>query len=130
MSRTVVITGGSSGIGLACAKKFAAQGFTVYELSRRGGDDAAIRHIACDVTDEAAVAEAIKAGRLGGFASDVYSTEPFGEDHPFSSLLGLDNVLLTPHMAWGAIEARVRCLGEIVKNIDAFLGGEKRCRVD
>ena len=33
-------------------------------------------------------------------------------------------------MAWGAIEARVRCLGEIVKNIDAFLGGEKRCRVD
>lgn len=82
------------------------------------------------VTDEAAVAEAVKTGRLGGFASDVYSTEPFGEDHPFSSLLGLDNVLLTPHMAWGAIEARVRCLGEIVKNIDAFLGGEKRCRVD
>lgn len=82
------------------------------------------------VTDETAVAEAVKAGRLGGFASDVYSTEPFGEDHPFNVLLGLNNVLLTPHMAWGAIEARVRCLNEIVKNIDAFLVGETRCRVD
>lgn len=100
------------------------------ELARMKRDAILINVARGAVTDEAAVAEAVKAGRLGGFASDVYSTEPFGEDHPFSSLLGLDNVLLTPHMAWGAIEARVRCLDEIVKNIDAFLGGEKRCRVD
>ena len=33
-------------------------------------------------------------------------------------------------MAWGALEARIRCLNEVVKNIDAFLGGETRCRVD
>ena len=82
------------------------------------------------VTDEAAVADAVKAGKLGGFATDVYSVEPFPKTHPFADLIDFDNVLLTPHMAWGAYEARVRCLGEIVKNIEAFVRGEKRNRVD
>ena len=58
------------------------------------------------VTDEAAVAEAILAGRLGGFGADVYSTEPFRAEHPFSALLGMPQVCLTPHMSWGALEAR------------------------
>ena len=82
------------------------------------------------VTDETAVAVALKEGRLGGFAADVYSTEPFPENHPFSDIMHMDNVCLTPHMAWGAVEARIRCLDEIVKNIDAFLKGEIRNRVD
>lgn len=82
------------------------------------------------VTDEAAVADAVLSGRLGGFGCDVYSAEPFGDAHPFARLVGRDNVLLTPHMAWGALEARVRCLDEVAKNIDAFFGGEMRCRVD
>ena len=37
---------------------------------------------------------------------------------------------LTPHMAWGAYEARVRCMNEIVKNIETFMMGGKRNRVD
>ena len=81
-------------------------------------------------TQVARVAEAVLSGKLGGFACDVYSTEPFGDAHPFAHLVGLDNVLLTPHMAWGALEARVRCLDEVAKNIEAFFGGEIRCRVD
>jgi len=32
-------------------------------------------------------------------------------------------------MAWGAYESRMRCMREIVKNIDAFLNGEKRNRI-
>ncbi|MBQ2513157.1 MAG: hydroxyacid dehydrogenase [Clostridia bacterium] len=82
------------------------------------------------VTDEAAVADAVLDGRIAGFGCDVYSTEPFGADHPFSRLLGLPNVCLTPHMAWGSYEARVRCLGEVVSNIRSFLSGGKKCRVD
>ena len=82
------------------------------------------------VTDEAALADAIKEGRLGGFGCDVYSVEPFGEDHPFYQIKELDNVLLTPHMAWGAYEARERCLAEIVLNIKSFFNGEIRCRLD
>jgi len=36
---------------------------------------------------------------------------------------------LTPHIAWGAYEARVRCLNEIKLNIESFTRGEERNRV-
>ncbi len=82
------------------------------------------------VTDENALAEAVLAGKIGGLGVDVYSVEPFGENHPFNKLLGLQNVCLTPHMAWGAYEARVRCINEIAENIASFIDGERRNRLD
>ncbi len=81
------------------------------------------------VLDESAVAEALKNGALGAFGCDVYSVEPFGKTHPFYAIKDLDNVALTPHMAWGALEARQRCLAEIRENITAFLNGEHRNRI-
>ena len=82
------------------------------------------------VTDEAAIALAVKEGRIGAFGCDVYSVEPFGTDHPFYEIRDYTNVCLTPHMAWGAYESRVRCLNEIMLNIKAFFNGEIRSRVD
>ena len=82
------------------------------------------------VTDEAAVAEAVLSGKLSGFGCDVYSREPYGEEHPFVKIEGHPAVCLTPHMAWGAHEARTRCLREMALNIEAFLRGEARSRVD
>lgn len=82
------------------------------------------------VTDEAALAEVLESGRIGGLGVDVYSTEPFPMDHPFYRLRMRENVCLTPHMAWGSIEARRRCLEEIVLNMEAFMRGERRNRLD
>lgn len=82
------------------------------------------------VTDEAALAEAILVGRIGGIGVDVYSKEPFDESHPFNKIKHLPNVLLTPHMAWGGYETRVRLLDEIKQNIVSFFKNEHRCRVD
>lgn len=82
------------------------------------------------VADERALADAVKNGDIGGIGVDVYSVEPMTEDSPYNAILGLDNVIFTPHMAWGAYEARVRCMEEIAENIDAFLKGEIRNRVD
>ncbi len=82
------------------------------------------------VTDEAAIADAVKNGRIGAFGADVFSTEPFSEDHPFYDIKDLDNVCLTPHMAWSAYEARKKCLEEIMENITSFLDGGTRNRVD
>ena len=82
------------------------------------------------VIDEKAIAEAVKGGQIGAFGSDVYSEEPFGENHPFSEIMDMENVILTPHMAWGAYEARKRCLDEVISNIEAFYNGEIKQRVD
>ena len=82
------------------------------------------------VTDEAAVADAIRAGKLGGLGCDVFSVEPFPEDHPYFAIRNMENVLLTPHMSWGAYEARARCLDEMILNMKAFFSGEIRNRVD
>ena len=82
------------------------------------------------VTDEAALANAVLEERIGGLGVDVYSKEPFGDDHPFNKIKHLPNVLLTPHMAWGGYETRVRLLGEIKENINSFFAGKERCRVD
>ena len=81
------------------------------------------------ITDEAAVAEFIKEGKLGGFGCDVYSSEPLTKDSPLSSIVGLPNVILTPHMAWGAYEARKRCISETAENIRSFMSGGGRSRI-
>ena len=82
------------------------------------------------VADEAALTNAILEDRIGGLGIDVYSKEPFDAEHPFNKIKHLPNVLLTPHMAWGGYETRVRLLGEIKENIIAFFDGKSRCRVD
>ncbi len=82
------------------------------------------------VTDEEAVADAVKNGKIGAFGCDVYSVEPFDKAHPFYEIKERSNVLLTPHMAWGAYEARERCINEIVLNIKDFYNGGTKGRVD
>lgn len=81
------------------------------------------------VSDEEAVARAVESGKLGGLGVDVYSTEPFREDHPFYRLLSRENVCLTPHMAWGSVESRERCLAVICENIRCFFEGNSQNRV-
>ena len=59
MSKVVIITGGSSGIGLCTAAALRDRGCKVYELSRRDSEVAGITHIKCDITDEAQIAAAV-----------------------------------------------------------------------
>lgn len=82
------------------------------------------------VADEAALAEAVADGRIGGLGIDVYSEEPMSNTSPYMSIMDRPNVIFTPHMAWGAYEARVRCMEEIKENIKAYMRGRKRNRVD
>ena len=58
MNKVVMITGGSSGIGLCTAAALRDRGCKVYELSRRDSEVTGITHIKCDVTDEAQIAAA------------------------------------------------------------------------
>ncbi len=82
------------------------------------------------ILDEGAVANAVLSGRIAGFGCDVYSAEPFPASHPYVKIAALPNVCMTPHIAWGAFETRTRLIGEMAKNIEAFLNGEERNRVE
>lgn len=82
------------------------------------------------VWDEEAIAQSIIQGKIAGMGADVFSIEPMPDDHPFCKLTEYDNVCLLPHMAWGAYEARIRCMEEVKLNIEAFFKGEIRNRVE
>ncbi|MHB8631060.1 MAG: phosphoglycerate dehydrogenase [Candidatus Limnocylindria bacterium] len=59
------------------------------------------------VVDLAALADALRAGRIAGAAVDVFPVEPETTDAEFESpLRGLDNVILTPHVAGSTVEAQ------------------------
>lgn len=75
------------------------------------------------VVDDQAVADALKSGRLAGYAADVMTTEPPLPENP---LLSAQNCLLTPHNAWATDASRERLLAETVENVDKFLAGSPR----
>ena len=81
------------------------------------------------VFDEEAVSKAILNNKIGALGIDVYSVEPMQEDSPYQKILDRDNVIFTPHMAWGAIDARQRCIDEISENIKSFIDGGNRSRI-
>lgn len=81
------------------------------------------------VVDEAALAEALRAGRIGGAGVDVLSEEPPVHGNPL--LAGdIPNLIVTPHIAWASLQARRRAVEEMAENIAAFRRGERRNRLD
>ncbi|WP_426757663.1 NAD(P)-dependent oxidoreductase, partial [Pseudomonas aeruginosa] len=72
--------------------------------------------------DEQALADALRAGHLGGAATDVLSVEPPVNGNP---LLAADipRLIVTPHSAWGAVESRQRIVEQLSENAEAFFAG-------
>lgn len=70
--------------------------------------------------NESDLADALKAGRVGGAAVDVLSSEPPRPDNP---LLSAPNCIVTPHIAWATKEARSRLMDIAADNLAAFVGG-------
>ncbi|HTI05701.1 MAG TPA: phosphoglycerate dehydrogenase [Gemmatimonadales bacterium] len=75
-----------------------------------------------ELVDEAALAEAITAKRIGGAAIDVFAVEPLPADSP---LRGLDRVILTPHLAASTAEAQERVATEVCGAVrEALVSGD------
>ena len=72
------------------------------------------------LVDETALREALISGQLAAAAVDVVSQEPIRADNP---LLGLDNCIITPHIAWACKESRERLMDIAVSNVRSFLDG-------
>lgn len=71
--------------------------------------------------NEQDLADALNAGQIAGALLDVVSVEPIEDTNP---LLTAKNCMLTPHMAWTAIEARQRMMQTTADNVAAFIAGE------
>ena len=72
------------------------------------------------VLDEAAVAKALKSGKVAALGADVVSIEPIREDNP---LLTSPNTYLTPHIAWAPKETRLRLMDVAAGNLSSYLKG-------
>jgi len=74
------------------------------------------------ILDEAALVDMLRDGRLWAAALDVYMEEPLPPGHP---LLGLPNVVLTPHIGWVAEGSYAEYIAGVVENIEAYLDGRR-----
>jgi glycerate dehydrogenase len=81
------------------------------------------------LVDSHALADALRYGDIAGAAIDVLPQEPPVAGDPLLDYEG-DNLIVTPHIAWGTLQARQNAVDELTANIRAFLAGEKRNRVD
>ena len=75
-----------------------------------------------EIVETSALVAALKAGRLFAYAADVLDREPPPPDHP---LLGLPNVILTPHIGSRTFESVQRQATCAVENLTLFLAGQK-----
>lgn len=82
------------------------------------------------IIEEKALVKVLNEGHLSGVGLDVFEHEPLLEDDVIYQIQDMDKVILTPHIAWGSIEARQRCVNEVYQNILAFLKGEDRSIVN
>ncbi len=73
--------------------------------------------------DVQALAEAVRARTIYGAGIDVLEREPMQPNHP---LLGIDNLIVTPHISWATFEARSRLMDMAVDNFASFLQGSPK----
>lgn len=90
-------------------------------LARMKPDAVLINAARGGVVDEAALAESLKAGRIGGAALDVFETEPLTAEQG-AKFAGLPNLILTPHIAGVTVESNERVSHLIADKVLEVLG--------
>lgn len=82
------------------------------------------------IVNDADLADALLEGKIAGAGLDVLTKEPIEADNPLLKVKDSTKLVITPHVAWGTVEARTRLMDEVYENIVAFTKGEKRNAVE
>lgn len=75
------------------------------------------------IVNEAALKQALVSGEIAGAATDVLTVEPPVHGHLFLDD-SIPNLLITPHSAWGSVDARQRIVEQMRENFAAFQAGQ------
>ena len=95
---------------------------TADDLARMQSTARIVNTSRAPIIAEGALAEALKKGRPGFAAIDVFETEPvLNREHP---LIGMPNVICTPHLGYVTMEGYELYYGEVVNNILAYQSGK------
>jgi glycerate dehydrogenase len=78
------------------------------------------------LVDEAALAAALKEGRIAGAGFDVLTEEPPRNGNVLLDDPSIPNLIVTPHVAWASLEAMQILADQLVDNIEAFVAGAPR----
>ncbi len=70
--------------------------------------------------------DALMEGEIMAAGLDVCEKEPLELSNPLSKIKDSNKLIITPHLGWGSVEARTRCVQEAFLNAKAFLQGERR----
>lgn len=73
------------------------------------------------IVNEDDMAQALRSGKVAGYACDVVSVEPMRADNP---LLNAPNTVITPHIAWAPRETRMRLIRAAADNLNGFMQGK------
>lgn len=73
------------------------------------------------LVNEEDLAESLDNDIIAAAGLDVLCVEPIQNDNPLLKIKDTDRLLITPHMAWGTIEARARCVKEVYNNIKEYI---------
>ncbi|MBC7390841.1 MAG: D-2-hydroxyacid dehydrogenase [Opitutaceae bacterium] len=73
------------------------------------------------IVDEEGLSKALNEELIAGAATDVFSIEPILAENPLLSIKNKDRILLTPHIAWGSLEARQNLMNITRENIIEYL---------
>ncbi len=113
---------GSDVLVVCAAASGSTKGLVNQAVLEALGPDGALVNIARgSIVDEPALVQALKDGKLGGAALDVFVDEP----NVPPELFGMHNVVVTPHIASGTHETRAAMGSLMLANLDAFFAGKE-----